>query len=413
MSPQHLRPSPAASLGRLVRSAALARAKENLWAKTWNTGMRKGLAASLLAFWVLGFTGGLTGCLLGGTGTGTGNGIDPTMTDSENSGNVSGMRLVYRDSSGSPVAGLRFHILPATHSPRDAEPTSRLRQAQDTLVSNAKGEVPNLQFTQAGTYMVAAVQGNAVVGLDSLLVLDTSGRDTVHFTISSTQHWQGKISLESGLRVQSGWLVVRGTPYAAQVDSLGQYDLGNLSVSLVRKATLSLEDYRVAAVTVKTAILIKPGEKLPSSSYDTTAIKADSAIMGQLPALPQGADLPDTIRIASDSKSVSNGDTAVSANPSRSNTVIPVKCLPDSAHANSLCLAEGVLNYQVETKGTAMVSTVDSVGAGKDPVYLQDGRLLPVCSASPASKSSQSVVASGASGDLQILDVSSVPTCSE
>lgn len=342
----------------------------------------------------------LSGCLLGGTGTGTGNGIGEEKPATVPDGNAEGLTLRYRDGANQPVAGLQVVFLPADYSPLDAAPAHAVNVPAESLVTDSAGKLPQFRFLAAGVYVATAMNGVGVVALDTLRVSDVRSRAVGEFMVQPPRLWQGQISLESNLKIDSGWLVVHGTPYKAAVDSLGRYKLGHLPPDLKARAAVVFERYVARPFVVSDATLLTDS-KIPTA--DSTSVSVNQPI-----SLPGGVKPPDTIQVV---------NAEFSTSITRTDSLLKVQCVPvtDSitGATQSVCLEKDTLTYRTSESKTASNDVIVSPPDTTKPVYLNNGKVLPSCTASTQVKTSDALAPTpgGTESDFTVLDVSASPTC--
>jgi hypothetical protein len=362
-------------------------------------------------FWRLGSPAGfglvmsvfLNACLLGGTGTGTGNGLEDNAAETPEMG----LRIRYTDSLQQPVPGLTLQVWPADYSPLEAAPTGFLKSVSaDSFRSQGQfAAVPGrhrLHFTAPGTYVVTAIQGGAVVSMDTVRIASGQPFDSLAFQVDAVKRWAGRITLESKMRIDSGWLVVYGTQRMAKVDSSGAYDLGHMPVHMRERVRLSLEAYRNHPLSVVQATRSQKTNTTPINPSDTSKPITDTARGADSP-FPNGAVAPDTIQV------LASEQTSVMQTPKS----IPVKCITDSL-GQALCVeSEGIPYIPVPLTDAAKnpePNATETIDPAK-PTYTEAGKILPSCSVSTGEKSSDDLVAAGSGSDFILLDVSATPTC--
>lgn len=330
----------------------------------------------------------LSGCM-GGTGTTTDNGI--TRSDTHEDNGV-GLAMRFEQEDGHPAAGLRVRVFSANYNPVTAAAESVLVGKSDSLVTSSAGKL-HLLFAKPGTFVVEASDSVGVVVLDTVWILNPGKKDSIRFRTEACKRFTGRITLESGLLLDSGWMMVRGTRAKARVDSLGRYDLGAWPSGLRARAGVLLDHYRVRPQSVVTGILVKDTGKA-NSILDTLPRPSDS------PQSPSEVSIVLPIRVTSSSVP---------------ETLLTVRCADTAARDTGAACAKSDTAVYVTNKAGA--TSPDSAGWASDSlkpnVYLADGRALPACTASSALKSSDDLKpsATGEEGDFMVLDVSQSPTC--
>lgn len=349
----------------------------------------------------LGVAALLSGCLLGGTGTGTGNGV----VDEKN-GNPAveegGVSLRYRSAAGQPIAGLQVIILPAGYSPLQAVAGHAVNVPAESLITDTAGRLPAFRFLAPGTYVATAMAGGQAVALDTLAVSDARHAAKGELTTQTPTLWRGKVTLESRLLIDSGWIVVRGTPFKAKVDSAGHYELGHLPPDLRRRAAVVFEKYAARPFAVSEAVL---QIKTDIVTHDTSVTSTKDPVPSLLPG---GAKPPDTIQVVS---------AELSNSFSRSDSLLKVQCVQVvdtlAGTTRSVCLERDSLTYRTQVPVSASDIPKTTLPDTTKPVYLDNGKVLPSCTASMRVKTSEALVQTpgGEEGDFTVLDVSAEPAC--
>lgn len=355
---------------------------------------------AVLGVAALGVAAFLSGCLLGGTGTGTGNGVDEEKPNikyptTENGG----VSLRYRDAAGQPMAGLHVVILPTDFSPLRSASAQSVNVPAESLITDTAGRLPAFRFLNPGTYVATALANGQAIALDTLAVSDARHAAKGELTTQTPMLWRGKVTLESRLLIDSGWIVVRGTPFKAKVDSAGQYELGHLPSDLRRRAAVVFEKYAARPFAVSEAVLQTKTSDIVTS--DTTGTKTPST-------LPGGATPPDTIQVVS---------SELSSSFTKPDSLLKVQCVQVvdtvSGASRSVCLEKDTLTYRNQVPISASDVPKTSLPDTTKPVYLENGKVLPSCTASTRVKTSDDLVQTpgGGEGDFTVLDVSAEPAC--
>lgn len=175
--------------------------------RTWNSPWHLlGVAATACA---------LYGCM-GGTGTDTENGVYVSA------------QVV--DSSGEPVANVDVSILDLS-ARIDSTQSSPLYQ--DVMLTTDDSGRVNFFLKKNGSYMAAGKRGDSVLFIDTLKTKVPSG--TPHspgglgnptFLVETPVAAKGKVRMASGLQVDTGRVILRGTKLMSSLKDSGTYDLG-------------------------------------------------------------------------------------------------------------------------------------------------------------------------------------------
>lgn len=164
-----------------------------------------------------------------------------TGTDTENGVYVSAHVI---DASGSPVANVNVTILDlATRA--DSTLTNPLYEEDASLMSDQQGRV-HFYLKKNGVYMASGKRGDSVVFIDTLRTRNPAsetpaigGLGHPEFEVESPVRAHGRIRFHSGLKVDSGRVLLRGTRIVGDVSDSGTYNLGWLPPSS-QKTTLTV-----------------------------------------------------------------------------------------------------------------------------------------------------------------------------
>ncbi len=355
--------------------------------RLWIVGSRPKFWLSFIGIVSAFFTvAGLSGCM-GGTGTTTDNGI--TRTDTSEDPAV-GLTMRFEQRDGRPAPGLRVHVFAANYNPVISQAESILVGKSDSLVTSPEGKL-HLRFVQPGTYVVEASDSMGVVVLDTVWILNPEKKDSVRLKTEPNKRFAGRITLESGLRIQSGWVIVRGTRAKARVDSAGHYDLGAWPLGLRGRAAVWLDQYRTSPTKVITGVLVSDTNK-------------SNSILDTLPEAKAPDSTPRQVSILLPEYTVSLPET-----------VVTVRCAGGTTTATGAACVQPDTAVYVTNKD-AMASAAPAWVANdtlKHDQYLANGTALPACTASSALKSSDDLLASesGEESNFTVLDVTQAPTC--
>lgn len=314
----------------------------------------------------------LAACLLasciGGTGTDTENGV----RDHENGlfEGFSGTAARVVDADGRPLAGVDMVLHTPGFRGDSGAPETLVLDTGRSLRSDSLGYA-RFQLLRPGKYVVEGRRDGAALFFDTLAVPDVGSLSIYTFRARPSLAVKGAVRLESGFRVESGTVFVRGTERFARLDSAGGFDLGLLPGDVGRLAVgLS---YRAAAREARIAEQVVDPSK-PISLHDTASpvyacreVSVDSA--ARLASRTQGsATLPPGSQDAGASADTARLDTARLAAVGRScdslagGTVIVVQSRtvaagvvtkPDSALARYIAVRSDALAADVPSSSTA------------------------------------------------------------
>jgi len=157
----------------------------------------------------------LYGCM-GGTGTDTENGVYVSA------------QVV--DSSGEPVANVDVSILDLS-ARIDSTQSSPLYQ-DAMLTTDDSGRV-NFFLKKNGAYMAAGKRGDSVLFIDTLKTKvptgtpqNPGGLGNPTFLVETPIAAKGKVRMNSGLQIDTGRVMLRGTKLISGLKDSGSYDLG-------------------------------------------------------------------------------------------------------------------------------------------------------------------------------------------
>jgi hypothetical protein len=179
--------------------------------------------------WVAATACALLGCM-GGTGTDTENGVYVSA------------QVV--DSSGDPVGNVEISVLDLS-ARVDSTLTNPLYDQNVVLVTNDSGKV-NFFLKKNGTYMAAGKRGDTVLFIDTLRTRAPTGNPgspgglgNPSFLVETPVRASGKVRLNSGLTIDTGRVLLRGTTIMAALTDSGAYDLDWLP-SAAQKAAVTI-----------------------------------------------------------------------------------------------------------------------------------------------------------------------------
>jgi hypothetical protein len=215
-----------------------------------------------------------TACLLGGTGTDTENGI---ATDKTDPNALKGIAARVTDSLGKPLAGVALNLFdPAYRPDLGAVPEAMTTNQPGSLVSDTGGYV-RLSLKAAGKFVVEGTWQGKTLFFDTLAVADLKQSAIYTFRARAASAFKGKVTLASGMRIDSGRVFIRGTGRTCPVDAAGGYDLGLLPADAAR---MGLGVRLVSSpVSVLKTIPVKGSmtDSLGTAGYVCRTLSADSA----------------------------------------------------------------------------------------------------------------------------------------
>jgi hypothetical protein len=167
-------------------------------------------------FWVAAMAFAYLGCM-GGTGTDTENGVY-----------VSAQVI---DSSGDPVANIELNVLDLT-ARADSNASTPLYDQNVFLSTDDSGRV-SFFLKKNGTFMASGKRGDSVLFIDTLRTKapvsvpgSPGGLGNPTFLVETPVQATGKLRLTSGLMVDTGRVMLRGTKLASSINDSGDYNLG-------------------------------------------------------------------------------------------------------------------------------------------------------------------------------------------
>lgn len=171
---------------------------------------------------------------IGGTGTDTDNGVNPNLTDGPLHG-FSGTAVRVADPEGNPLTGVDLYIHTPGYRGDTGAPEDLLLDSVKVPRSDSLGYA-RFNLARPGRYVVEARLAGAALFFDTIAVADVKSLSVYTFLRRPSVPAKGAVRLESGLRVVSGTVFVRGTGRFARLDSAGGYDLGLLPGDVERLA---------------------------------------------------------------------------------------------------------------------------------------------------------------------------------
>jgi hypothetical protein len=170
---------------------------------------------------------------IGGTGTDTDNGIN-SVKDGPLHG-FSGTAVRVADPAGNGIPGVDLFLHTPGYRGDSGAPEDLLLDSVKVPRSDSLGYA-RFNLARPGRYVVEARLAGAALFFDTLAVADVKSLAVYTFLRRPSVPAKGAVRLESGLRVVSGTVFVRGTGRFARLDSAGGYDLGLLPADVERLA---------------------------------------------------------------------------------------------------------------------------------------------------------------------------------
>lgn len=167
----------------------------------------------------------LGACIFGGTGSDHENGVTSTKNGEHN---IKGVTARVTDGEGSPIAGVRLYLYdPAFRPDLGQAPNSHLRDTAPVPVTDSQGYA-GLDLSAPGKFVVEGVSEGMTLFFDTLAAPILGKATLFTFRTRAPAVFRGKVTLVSGMRIDSGSVFIRGTSRTARLDASGNYDLGNL-----------------------------------------------------------------------------------------------------------------------------------------------------------------------------------------
>jgi hypothetical protein len=268
---------------------------------------------------------------MGGTGTDTENGITAMVVD----------------GNGRPVEGVTLSLHTTDYRPDSGGVNTQklVAEAAHGMVSDFRGYV-FFKVKQSGTFVVEAARGSATLVYDTLSVTTLAANVTLKLRLGEVETFRGRVHLASGMKLDSGFVFIRGTDRMARLDSAGSYSLGTLPLEIARMA-IGLS-YRAGPRELR-VVELKKGDRIDSgkilanlsssSSYQCREVSRDSL------------------------KSLSSSDTWKNADPA----LVPSAIAADTNNTNAALqscdsLARGTLvNVRLPVSVVGTMASKDSV----------------------------------------------------
>jgi hypothetical protein len=301
----------------------------------------------------------LGACIFGGTGSDHENGIvgvgNPDFTLK-----ISGVTARVVDAEGRPIRNVTLNLFdPAFRPDAGLVRANLFTDTAKPAVTDSLG-IARLDLRSAGKFVVEGVAGGQTLFYDTLAAPNIEVATPFTFRARATAAFKGKVKLVSGMRVDSGWVFIRGTSRAARLDAAGNYNLGILPADVARMG-LGLR-YVSSPTSVQESKEVVPdtgkiGPVTTAPAYDCKDVPMDSAarIVKSQPAqstqvsadsLPAAKVQPDTAKVkpalkACDSLplggviNVVSRDTTGNQGAKRDSTAVPVLVLSNEKTISS------------------------------------------------------------------------------
>ena len=215
---------------------------------------------------------------IGGTGTDTDNGINSVKGGPLDG--FSGTVVRVADPAGNGIPGVDLFLHTPGYRGDSSAPEDLLLDTVKVPRSDSLGYA-RFNLLRPGRYVVEARLAGAALFFDTIAVADVKSLSAYTFLRRPSVPAKGAVRLESGLRVASGTVFVRGTGRFARLDSAGGYDLGLLPGDVGRLA-IGLS-YRAVVQEARIAEQQKPDTSVPANvngavpSYTCREASVDSA----------------------------------------------------------------------------------------------------------------------------------------
>ena len=238
----------------------------------------------------------LGACVFGGTGSDHENGVVPTSLNTDEF-KIKGVTARVVDNAGSPIAGVTLYLYDPAYRPDLGQArNTQLTDSAPLPVTDSLGYA-GLDLSAPGKFVVEGVFAGKTLFFDTLAAPILRQATLFTFRTRAPAVFRGKVSLVSGMRIDSGSVFIRGTSRTAKMDAAGNYDLGNLpwdagrmglGVRYVSSPTTVQESRQ--AVRSDTGGMTGPVTILPAyTCKDVVAKESKVSILTQ-PASATGAD---------------------------------------------------------------------------------------------------------------------------
>lgn len=275
----------------------------------------------------------LGACVFGGTGTDTENGVAEngvSVSIDKQSVSIRGISARVIDGEGRPVRDVRLSLYPPGYRPDTGAAPSTV-SGNKTPITDANGYAL-IDLAAAGKFVVEGVSAGQTLFYDTLAVPDTMSAALFTFFAGTPKAFQGRVNLASGLRLDSGFVFIRGTGRWDKVDAAGNYDLGSLPAEAARmgigvRYAASPTAVRVVTRTDTTAQTVSTLPiKYSTPVYDCTDLQGEAAktALNQT-GPPPGSSGPDSLGGAADTVSAKVNAAVQSCDSLPSGSVVDVK----------------------------------------------------------------------------------------
>lgn len=173
-----------------------------------------------------------------------------TGTDTENGVYISAHVI---NATGAPVANVTLNVLELT-TRGDSTITSPVHEDGAVLTTDASGRA-HFYLKTNGTYMTTGTRGDSVLFIDTLRTrvaptgpTATPGMGHPEFQVEAPVRATGRLRFHSGLAVDSGRVMLRGTKIVSALTDSGTYSLGWLPPSSQKTVLTVAYEGRARAV---------------------------------------------------------------------------------------------------------------------------------------------------------------------
>lgn len=223
-----------------------------------------------------------------------------TATDTENGVYVSAQVI---NASGTPVRNVELNVLELAARVDSAVNDPVGYEKTVNLTTDSTG-IAHFYLKKGGTYMTSGKKGDSVVFIDTLRVKVPSapsvnidgGLGNPQFLVESPVPATGRVRMYSGLVVDSGQVLLRGTKITATLGDSGTYNLGWLPQS-VQKTVVTIT-YRGRAREERFVKLSAQGNQLTAYAAGVSGSCLDDTTAAVTPAQSRPGSLSSTFDVA-------------------------------------------------------------------------------------------------------------------